>query len=168
MKVSLIEYIVTLDTDVNTLSLYVDPDNVDDYAIGQDYHENGGVDDRMVRADTLSEASFGYQYQRKIFRKYIHSMSESLPPLPETTLLLNPNESDDRLNVDKEFKEFFNSRIESILNEWALNRATKYVGQLKNRTESIPKYAKERYPKGTLGYLKEKYCPDLPSGCEYL
>ena len=166
MKASLIEYLVKLDTDDNTLSLYVDPDNLDDYAIGQDYLENGGVDDRMVRADTLCQASFGYKYQRKLFHKYLHRMSESLPPLPEETLLMSVAERDYKL--DEEFKQFFNSRIESILHEWALNRVTKYVGQLKNRTESIPKYIKESYPKGTIGYLKEKYCPDLPSGGEYL
>ena len=95
-------------------------------------------------------------------------MSESLPPLPEETLLMSIDECDCRLDVDEEFKQFFNSRIESILHEWTLDRATKYVDQLKNRTESIPKYVKERYPKGTIGYLMEKYCPDLPPGGEYL
>ena len=56
---TLTEYLSTLDTCDNSWGLYVNPDNTDDYRIGQNTFENGGLLDGKVKVANLDDVSFG-------------------------------------------------------------------------------------------------------------
>lgn len=58
---TLLAYLQTLNTAENQWSVWVNPDNVDEYRIGQNCFENGGLLDNWVCIGSLDALSFGYQ-----------------------------------------------------------------------------------------------------------
>jgi hypothetical protein len=58
---TLVAYLSNLNTCENQWSLFVNPENVDDYRIGQDCFENGGMLDAKVNVASLDDVSFGFQ-----------------------------------------------------------------------------------------------------------
>lgn len=57
---NLISYLSELNTSDNSWGLYVNPQNIDNYRIGQICFENGGLLDEYVFVDTLDNLSFGF------------------------------------------------------------------------------------------------------------
>lgn len=61
------EYLSKLNTSDSQWGLWVNPDNFDDFRIGQFCFENGGMIDDFVCAGDLSALSFGFQSYREAF-----------------------------------------------------------------------------------------------------
>ena len=129
----LLDYLAQLNTADSTWGLYVNPDNYDDYRIGQLIFENGGLLDDKVFVDTLDNVSFGYQ-----------SVSDALDIILTSdfkykgkSVKLN-KEAIKELYYDnklhKEFADYLDTTVNSITDEWAYVEAANFVEyELTNR-----------------------------------
>ena len=66
-------YLAELNSADETWGVWVDPENPDNYRIGQRCFENGGIKDEFVFIGSLQKLSFGFQDESAIFREVAES-----------------------------------------------------------------------------------------------
>lgn len=71
---SLISYLTTLNSSDASRGVWVDPENVDDFRVGQFIHENGGMLDSKVCIGSLDSLSFGDQSDFSAFTVVIYEV----------------------------------------------------------------------------------------------
>jgi hypothetical protein len=71
---TLIQFLETLNSSDTSCGVWVNPENVDDFRVGQFIFENGGIKDNWVCIGSLNSLSFGYQYEVDAFNEIIHTV----------------------------------------------------------------------------------------------
>ena len=136
----LVQYLSQLNTSDTSWGLYINPEDVTQYRIGQLCFDNGGLLDDYIFIDNLSNLSFGFQSEREAL--------ESILTTDKTTLIYNKKKvvvkKDTILELyfegklDKDFYEFLKNQVEEIMSIWSIWDADFYVN------ETLPEIISER------------------------
>ena len=132
------DYLKTLNSSDSQWGVWVNPENpTEDYRIGQFIFDNGGLDDGWVRAGSLENLSFGFQFERDAFASWISGgQSEHISTLTRT---ISFNDRDVHVNpealyeaytegkLDKAFAGFIENELQDITAEWADLAAEDFV-----------------------------------------
>lgn len=137
---NLVQYLTQLNTSDTSWGLYLNPDDINQYRIGQLCFDNGGLLDDYIFIDNLSNLSFGFQSEREAL--------ESILTTDKTTLIYNKKKvvvkKDTILELyfegklDKDFYEFLKNQVEEIMSIWSIWDADFYVN------ETLPEIISER------------------------
>lgn len=124
---SLQKYLSNLNSADSQWGIWVDPDNVDNYRIGQFCFENGGILDSKICIGSLDKLSFGLQSQHDAIKHYLE---ENQLTYKDKKVEVNPENilqawSDG--NLDEEFAEFLDNQSRHIMNIWAEYEAEDFV-----------------------------------------
>ena len=128
---NLISYLSELNTLDSSWGLYVNPQNIDSYRIGQVCFENGGLLDKYVFVDTLDNLSFGFQSTYEILETCLSSNNG----VGEFTYKCKKSKCDVEAisnaylegKLDKNFYAFLEKEISYISNLWSTWEAENFV-----------------------------------------
>lgn len=126
---SLVEYLATLNSAESQWGVWVNPENVDEYRVGQFIFDNGGIDDGWICAGRLDNLSFGFQSQRDAIEQYLKE-SNGLIQYGDRRVKVNIPaivEAWSNGYLDADFQEFLEERAESIEQIWAVEEAEGFV-----------------------------------------
>ena len=131
---NLINYLSELNTSDNSWGLYVNPQNIDSYRIGQVCFENGGLLDKYVFVDTLDRLSFGFQSTYEILETCLSSNNG----VGEFTYKCKKSKCDVEAifnaylegKLDKNFYAFLEKEISCISNMWSTWEAENFVDEV--------------------------------------
>lgn len=129
MMTKLVEYLASLNTSENQWSLYVNPENVDDYRIGQDCFENGGLLDNKIQVASLDRVSFGFQSTREAIGSFLVDSGDAIT-YKNKTVKLNKDgilEAYSNGYLGSEFTEFLETQAEAIEKSWSVDEAEFWV-----------------------------------------
>lgn len=126
---NLVEYLAQLNTCENQWSLWVNPENPDEYRVGQNIFENGGVLDGYINIGSLDSLSFGYQSITEALESYLNSCGNEIlyqgkKVKINSEAILEAYQSS-RLSSD--FELFLKSQAEEICETWAQEEADGFV-----------------------------------------
>ena len=126
---TLIDYLTCLNTSDSQWGLWVNPENVDEYRIGQFIFDNGGLDDGWVCVGRLDNLSFGFQHTSGAIKEYLDDNDCELTYKGRTVKVNRDGilEAYSSGNLDQEFQEFLESEAESIMGVWAEEEAWGFV-----------------------------------------
>lgn len=124
----LIDFLSELNTNDNTWGLYVDPENIDNYRIGQMCFDNGGLVDDYVFIGDLSSLSFGYQSTYECLESYLDSLTTKNKEKAELSykgkkVLVNKEAIINlyfEAKLDEDFQNFLEKEINFIYEMWSL------------------------------------------------
>lgn len=138
---NLLEYVKNLNSCEDTQGIWVNPENIDDFRIGQLQFENGGILDNFFFVGTLNNCSFGYQSIRegiltlvcgdsdsKHEYGFYHYKGKQVKIHVESLIEAYFEES-----LDLDFYQALNSDISYILDTWADEEASLFIENLQNR-----------------------------------
>lgn len=125
---SLQEYLSNLNSADSQLGIWVNPNNINDYRIGQFQFENGGILDGKICIGSLDQLSFGYQSQLDAIKQYLEE--NQLLTFKGKKLKVNQKEilqawSDG--NLDLEFSSFLEKKSQPIMEMWASYEAEEFI-----------------------------------------
>lgn len=125
---SLQEYLSNLNCADSQWGIWVDPDNVDHYRIGQCCFETGGILDGKICIGSLDKLSFGFQSQHDAIKQYLEE--NQLLIYKGKKVKVNQKEilqswSDG--NLDPEFSSFLEKKSQDIMQTWAEYEAEEFV-----------------------------------------
>ena len=125
---SLQEKLSNLDSADSQWGIWVNPDNIDDYRVGQFCFENGGILDEKICIGSLDRLSFGFQSQHNAIKHYLEENEFLI--YKGRKVKVNKKEilrawSDE--NLDEEFAKFLESNSEDIMKIWAKYEAENFV-----------------------------------------
>ena len=131
---NLISYLSELNTSDNSWGLYVNPQNIDNYRIGQVCFENGGLLDKYVFVDTLDKLSFGSQSTYEILETYLSNNNG----IGEFTYKGKKSKCDVEAifnaylegKLDINFYAFLEKEINYISNMWSTWSAENFVDEV--------------------------------------
>ena len=124
-------FLSELNTADNTWGLYVNPNDINSYRIGQICFENGGLSDNYVFVDTLDNLSFGFQSIVEILKVYLNNnngVGEFIYTGKKSKCNVDAIISayfEERL--DKQFRQFLEEDINKICNMWSVWEAEAFV-----------------------------------------
>ena len=125
---SLQEYLSNLNSADSQWGIWVNPDNVDDYRIGQFCFENGGILDEKICIGSLDKLSFGFQSQHDAIKQYLKE-SEFLSYKGRKVKVnkkgILQSWSDGIL--DEDFSKFLEDKSQLIMKIWAEYQAEEFV-----------------------------------------
>lgn len=132
----LVDYLAGLNTAENQWSLYVNPFDVDDYRIGQDIFDNGGVLDNKIRVAGLDRVSFGSQSRQEALKQVlkIECFEYNGKRLKVNAKGILAASFDGKL--DPNFEAYLDIRADAIMACWSEQDAEFWVDELK---ESMPR-----------------------------
>ena len=119
---ALVDYLKSLNVADSSWGLYVDPENIDDYRIGQNCFQNGGILDDKVRVASLDKVSCGHQSTLEAF--------ENVAPKVMGRHEYNLEALFDAYEYGRlapELKTRFDDEIKALLKEWADAEASHFV-----------------------------------------
>jgi hypothetical protein len=139
------DYLANLNSAESNWGIWVDPDNLDDYRIGQKIFENGGLLDEKVYIGNLEELSCGNQSQLEAIENFLSNRERYLHGIAEfkygerlvrcNTKAVLTAWSEDRL--DSDFREFLESEAAEIEAEWAKNEAELKIEELQHELSTL-------------------------------
>ena len=139
----LVQYLSQLNTSDTSWGLYLNPDNINQYRIGQLCFDNGGLLDDYIFIDNLSNLSFGHQSERDALESILGTSDKE-----KTIIIYNSRKAFIKKNkilelyfegrLDKDFYEFLKKEVEEIMNIWSIWEAEFYVN------ETLPEIIAER------------------------
>lgn len=126
---TLIDYLANLNTVNNGYSLYVNPDDIDDYRIGQDCFENGGPLDEFVNVGRLDKLSFGLQNFSDAIENYLDNCGGKLKYKNKVVEFSKKGivKAYSSGCLHHEFSAFLESKAEDTCKEWSCNEAELWV-----------------------------------------
>lgn len=130
---SLAAYLKNLNSAETQWSLYVNPQNIDEYRVGQNCFENGGLSDGWVCVGNLESLSYGFQSTTEAIAQYLEDNKDEIE-FNGRKVRVNRDgimsAYSDGLLAD-EFQEFLETEAESIKEIWAENEAWEKVEELR-------------------------------------
>jgi len=147
---SLQEYLSNLNSADSQWGIWVNPDNINDYRIGQFQFETGGIldGDGKICIGSLDKLSFGFQSQHDAIKQYLEE--NQLLAYEGKKVKVNQKEilqswSDG--NLDPEFSSFLEKKSQDIMQTWAEYEAEEFVdNQLPKIIEQALKDASQESP----------------------
>lgn len=125
---SLQKFLATLNSADSQHGVWVNPDNYNDYRIGDFSWENGGLPPKYICIGSLENLSFGFQSKRDAIKHllsendYLLYKGKKVKISVEGTL-----EAYCEGNLDEDFSAFLDEKAEEIENIWAENEAEEFV-----------------------------------------
>jgi hypothetical protein len=127
---SLQEYLSNLNSADSQWGIWVDPDNINDYRIGQFQIETGGIldGDGKICIGSLDKLSFGFQSQHDAIKQYLEE--NQLLIYKGKKVKVNKKEilqawSDG--NLDADFAKFLEQNSLNIMQVWSECEAEEFV-----------------------------------------
>jgi len=125
---SLQNYLSNLNSADSQYGIWINPDNINDYRIGQFQFENGGILDGKICIGSLDQLSFGFQSQHDAIKQYLKE--NQLLAYEGKKVKVNQKEilqawSDG--NLDPEFSSFLEKKSQDIMQTWAEYEAEEFV-----------------------------------------
>ncbi|MEY2910762.1 MAG: hypothetical protein RLZZ184_71 [Cyanobacteriota bacterium] len=125
---SLQKYLSNLNSADSQWGIWVNPNNINDYRIGQFQFENGGILDGKICIGSLDQLSFGYQSQLDAIKQYLEE--NQLLTFEGKKVKVNQKEilqawSDG--NLDPNFSSFLEEKSQDIMEMWASYEAEEFV-----------------------------------------
>jgi hypothetical protein len=122
----LLKYLTELSTTNNNWSLFVDPNNINEYKITQTEYGIEGY----INVGTLDKLSFGNQNVLDAIKYYLNDNKKNGIIYNEKRVKYNPDAIlqacfDD--NLDADFSDFLNNEAEDIMDIWAKNEAEFWI-----------------------------------------
>ena len=108
--------------------IWVNPDNIDDYRVGQFCFENGGLLDNKICIGSLDKLSFGFQSQHDAIAHYLkenHLLAYKGRKVKVNKEKILQAWSDGYL--DEDFSEFLEDEAKSIMEIWAKCASEEFV-----------------------------------------
>lgn len=127
---NLVDYLSELNTVDSTWGLYVDPNDINNYRIGQICFENGGLSDNYVFVDTLDNLSFGFQSVVEILKSYLNNnrVGEFIYKGKKSKCNVEAIiEAYFKERLDKQFHRFLEEEVNSIWNMWSIWEAEAFI-----------------------------------------
>jgi hypothetical protein len=126
---TLIDYLANLNTADNGWSLFVNPENIEEYRIGQDCFENGGLDDEWVKVGSLDNLSFGFQNNLEPVECYLRDCGETLDYKGKKVNFNRKGllEAYSSGCLDSDFQQFLESEADDIATQWSIDEASLWV-----------------------------------------
>jgi hypothetical protein len=128
---SLAQYLASLNSSETQWSVYVDPANLDNYRVGQDCFENGGINDGFVGIGSLESLSFGFQSTADAIESLLESGRihyKGREVRVRSKAILDAYRDGD---LDSGFQEFLEAECEEIKQVWAVDAADLKVEEIK-------------------------------------
>lgn len=135
----LIDYLADLNSAESQLGIWVNPNNLDDFRVGQFCYENGGVLDDKVCIGGLNDLSFGFYYESDILKDLIKYSGLKFKEKEIKEYFENlDNFVEDYLenNLDNDLYEFLNELIVEEAEYSSLENARLFVEDLKFAIDS--------------------------------
>jgi hypothetical protein len=129
---NLTDYLANLNTAENQWSLWVNPKNIEQYRIGQNCFDNGGLNDGFVLIDSLSNLSCGFQLTPEAIEALLESgriEDKSRKVLVNKKAILAAYCEG---SLHEDFQEFLENESEDIKAVWARNEAELKVEEIKD------------------------------------
>jgi hypothetical protein len=125
---SLQEYLSDLNAADSQWGIWVNPDNINDYRIGQFQFENGGILDEKICIGSLEKLSFGFQSQHDAIKSCLEE--NKFLSYKSKKVKVNKKEilqawSDGTL--DPEFSSFLEKMSQPIMQTWAEYEAEEFI-----------------------------------------
>lgn len=143
----LVQYLSELNTSDTSWGLYLNPDNIDQYRIGQNCFDNGGLLDNYIFIDNLSNLSFGHQSEREALESIL-DFNTSSEDRCKATLTYNEKKvvvKKDKLlelyfedKLDKDFYQFLQNQIHDLMQIWSEWEAEFFVN------DTLPEIIEEK------------------------
>ena len=126
---ALINYLSNLNTSDSQWGLWVNPENVDEYRVGQFIFENGGLDGGWICAGSLDSLSCGFQSTHDAIKQYLEDNSDEIQYNGRMVKVNRDGimEAYSNGTLDQQFQEFLESEAEGIKAVWAENEAEDFV-----------------------------------------
>jgi len=131
LKPTLRDYLKGLISSEDQWGLYVNPEDIDDYRIGQTMFENGGVKDGFRFVGTLDNLSCGSQSIQDAVVEYIREGYFAGPDLVVFKKKLIEAYNNDK-QLDDDFVEFLEDKAKPIMETWAELEADFVIEQIKS------------------------------------
>lgn len=125
---SLLEYLTRLNSVDATWGIWVNPQNINDYRIGEIMHENGGMRDNKIFIGNLESLSFGFQSEEDALEHVLVHGVEFKGRL----IRCNRKAMKDAFFEKKlhpEFEQHLQQRVDLICEEWAHVEAENFIEQ---------------------------------------
>jgi hypothetical protein len=112
--------------------LFVNPENIDEYRIGEDRFENGGLNDGWVEVGSLDDLSFGFQSTTEAMGCYLNECNGVLEYKGGNVRFDRKGLLEAYLSgyLDSEFQSFLKCQADNIAKEWSNNKASLWVGNV--------------------------------------
>lgn len=118
---ALVQYLSTLNTAETQWSLWVNPENIENFQIRQDCFENGGLLDDLVRVGNLNDLSFGFQSMQEAIEEFLKNYPEEIVYRGKKVKINKDGiltaYCDDYLG--QEFRDFLESEAKIIIECWS-------------------------------------------------
>jgi hypothetical protein len=154
-QLPLVEYLQNLNSAESLWGVWVNPENVDEYRIGQFQFENGGILDDWICAGSLDTLSFGHQSMEDAIEALLTNHSTRYKPgfvYKGKEVRVNVKgilEAYREGNLDFDFLQALESEAEAIANEWSKLEAEDFVY---NKLPEIIEQFQESSKENTLIY----------------
>jgi hypothetical protein len=124
----LAHFLSTLNNPDRTKSVYVNPENVNQFRVGDDRLENGGLLDDWVWVGCLDDLSYGYQSKTdalKSIGKCFEYKGKTVRTNPDAIVELYYDEA-----LDPDFASFLTESVNEIMEQWAIDEANVKVFEI--------------------------------------
>ena len=139
---SLQEKLSNLNSADSQWGIWVNPDDYDDYRVGQFCFENGGVLDNKICIGSLDKLSFGFQSHHDAIKMWLgenHLLAYKGRKVKVNQAGILHAWSDGYL--DQDFSEFLEDEVKSIMEIWSQCEAEEFVNQIPEIIEQALKDA---------------------------
>jgi hypothetical protein len=145
---SLQEYLSNLNSAESQWGVWVNPDNIDDYRVGQFCYENGGISDNKICIGSLDKLSFGFQSQHDAIKEFLTQTEEiqynGRKIKVDTEGVLRAFSDG---NLDEKFRSFLEEKAQIFEQTWAEYEAEDFVmNKIPEIIEQALKDAEEESP----------------------
>jgi len=128
---TLINYLATLNSNETQWGIWVNPENLDEFRIGQKIHQNGGVLDNYEYIGDCESLSYGFQSRQDAVKEVLENnpilLYQGKKVLFNKTALYEAYTND---ALDADFENFLNAEAEKYEQQWALEKSQGKVYQL--------------------------------------
>lgn len=130
-------YLKSLNSAESQWGVWVNPENPEEYRVGQSIFENGGLLDGWICIGTLEDLSFGFQSTHDAFASWVSGgASEAMPDGVKTIyyegkeIRVQPQafyEAWVERRFVKEFTDFVTEQVDNICDEWSELAAEDFI-----------------------------------------
>lgn len=126
---SLVDYLKSLNSAETQWGIWVNPENIDDYRIGQFQFENGGILDDWICIGSLDKLSFGFQSTSEAIAQFIKDNKELLnyKDRPVKVNLKGIIEAYGSGYLDDDFRAYLEEKAEEVERIWSEMEAEDFV-----------------------------------------
>jgi hypothetical protein len=142
----LVKYLANLNSADSQWGVWVNPENTDEYRIGQFQFENGGILDNWICIGSLDRLSFGYQSQSDAIAQYLQDENSRIKYKDRyiSVSIKGIVEAYSNGNLDDKFQAFLEEEACVIQKFWSEMEAENFVcNELPDLIEEVLKARKE-------------------------